>query len=1434
MVESPTVAVRAKRLDDVEPLSPGDAEPLRVLLLADMSHPARVVRDYISAIVDLSQHEVVTFNPCGWTDGALPDTTDVDVLVIHYSIYILGRHFLPGPVEALVYDFSGPKVQIIQDEYRDISEMKAKMRRLGISVVISSLSVENIERVYDSLDADVYAALPGAVPTDLLDRAVPDIVDRDLDVVYRAYSLPFVLGRHAQLKPWLVTVGRELEARYDLRVDVSDRDADRIYGEAWPDFITSSRTTLGCEGGASVFDFGGVAQATAAYLEDHPDATFDEVHHAVLARVDGEIVHRTVTPRVFETVALRTAMVLVRGEYRGLLRPWDHYVPLAPDGSNLDEVAAAIRDPALLQRMTAAVYEDVGRSPATSWPHMIARIDAVLVEAVERGERSRPTRRARALLLRDRRAGTSATGDQYGSAIESFSSMLVDSRAVGVSLPEDVVLDDYDVVALHAMTAERLGGWISDELRRRLRGSSAIKVAVLPEVRRWTRGGIATLTDLGVTVAFCRASGDELAELSQVGRDVIDVRTIEREHVRPALVHSAAPPYSERDVGVGYWGRDLPFWPQGSPQRLTSLGRRFADAAAEAGLVIDLAWGDWGSLPERDRSRFLARTKAILEVADVARHEPGARTGRSPVPTGQITAQMLDAAALRTLIVVYGSFSSDHVRPWVHYVPLDEDLGNLREVLRMIDDDEAAREIIRNAHDDLVLDPSRSIVAFADHVDEVVLDAVLSEERSVGEEGGHRNHTPFTPIVVAPRFSDDIAGDVQAIVGELRSGPVWFAAPRGTDEHPAGFEVLEVDINRPAEDQAVVREVLASMQRPVFIATHLTVETFTISRTVPTIWFETGSDPRPVGRAIALADRAAVVIAPAALGERMAIGSKLLPAGACDATDVRRLLDEWTGSRPDLAYHRAITAELFGRSATAIQQAGEARGASAYLTRRLRSRLDVLDEDVETERDSDDATGRFAALLTGAEDGGVSPIPGRGNPLLRSMYDLQRASSLDELEALQVITDSEGVPQLRRAAALFVLDLVAEQGGTLSETMRRLLAFPDVAAVIRPDHLVALAATTALEDGLLELVLGRGRPLSVAAAKIIVESRRAERGERPDIEVLDELAGALSAQVRHLPLWTSGLDYWRRLTGEAWRGPTRPVSDPPVTHWRSPTVPPIEDVDRRAREALAGGSLDEALELFERVRSMCSASHDDRWTTELAARLNAGWVRATLGHDRDDWVPYIESVLVASGPPADLYEVMALHATLSARARSDDLLEFRLTEFERLVSGAATGDGATAAELDEVIATIDRAATHPSLWATSLDYWEQMAGQPWRPTEDRQPVPPPSPKRSPGTRLSPEQISKLDRKGRWALRARMHRWAIEYFGRVRVACDSADAVLTTTELAARLNEGLARSRAGRDREEWAPLVASVIEEAGPPERAVKVRVEAARLREGTT
>lgn len=341
------------------------------------------------ATSDYSEFEVVNLVNL----GRLPRWLNLerfDAVIVHYSIY-LAANYLPYEDRKRLGDFKGVKVLSIQDEYRHVLRTIECIREIDFDILLTCVPTQEIEKVYPQrlVRARKINVLTGYVPNELLDRETRPIAERPLDLGYRARKLPEWYGELAREK-W--TIVDELKARLpaNLKTDLSYREDDRIYGDAWFEFIQSCRAVVGVESGANVFDFTGDIQKQADHLQFELHAEADEVARRVTTGLDGKVRLNQISPRCFEAAVLQTPMILFEGEYSGVLHPWRHYIPLKKDYSNLDEVLKCLADTEFLEKIARTTYREIALNPNFSYKAYVAMVDLEMKkEFVSRGMKPR-------------------------------------------------------------------------------------------------------------------------------------------------------------------------------------------------------------------------------------------------------------------------------------------------------------------------------------------------------------------------------------------------------------------------------------------------------------------------------------------------------------------------------------------------------------------------------------------------------------------------------------------------------------------------------------------------------------------------------------------------------------------------------------------------------------------------------------------------------------------------------------------------------------------------------------------------------------------------------------------------------------------------------------------------------------------------------------
>lgn len=365
------------------------------------------IYEYISAFKRYSRHEISYYN-IDDPDGGDIDLSFYDAIFVNYDAMYMARFAAHGfdftPVARAIERFDGVKIVSCQDEYDFTNSLKALISVMGFDVVLTCVPQEHVHKIYPREtfpDTIFKTVLTGYASEEMMTAgfgAAP-LSERDVIVGYRGRSLPYKLGDLGWHKTEVARrIGNACVAR-GLKCDISIDEKARIYGQSWFDFIKGCRVVLGSPSGSNVFDFDGSVQKLIADKWNASGATlqYPQIRDWVKSLECGFDMGQ-VSPRVFEAVACRTAMVLVSGNYSGLLVPGEHYIELKDDYSNVDEVMDRIGNVAALQDMVDRTYDHVMRS-ANTYFAFVSIVDGLAVQAFKSWRRSAKSSSLRTSLL---------------------------------------------------------------------------------------------------------------------------------------------------------------------------------------------------------------------------------------------------------------------------------------------------------------------------------------------------------------------------------------------------------------------------------------------------------------------------------------------------------------------------------------------------------------------------------------------------------------------------------------------------------------------------------------------------------------------------------------------------------------------------------------------------------------------------------------------------------------------------------------------------------------------------------------------------------------------------------------------------------------------------------------------------------------------------
>ena len=252
-----------------------------------------------------------------------------------------------------IKDLQAVKVALPQDEYDCNAVLDDWMCEWKVDVVFSVIDGNwNVLYPKYSKAGTIRLAYTGYIDDTLLYFRPSRWADRPIDIGYRARKLPPYFGALGENKWRIGQVVNGLAIRAGFVTDIVVGDGGALLGDSWLKFINDCKFSLGANSGSSLLDpTGSIQRSVRAYLKEHPEAPFEEVEESCFPGLDRMHEFTAISPRVLEAGMLESCQILVEGSYSGILKPWEHYIPIRTDASDFDSVAEAMRDHALCARL---------------------------------------------------------------------------------------------------------------------------------------------------------------------------------------------------------------------------------------------------------------------------------------------------------------------------------------------------------------------------------------------------------------------------------------------------------------------------------------------------------------------------------------------------------------------------------------------------------------------------------------------------------------------------------------------------------------------------------------------------------------------------------------------------------------------------------------------------------------------------------------------------------------------------------------------------------------------------------------------------------------------------------------------------------------------------------------------------------------------------
>ena len=331
------------------------------------------------------------------------------------------------------------------------------------------------------------------------------------------------------------------------------------------------------------------------------------------------------------------------------------------------------------------------------------------------------------------------------SKYSSFDVIIVDSATV-LGLNIDPFL--FDAIVFHYSIVISMESYIHRRLAARLAEYRGPKILFIQDEYRWVDKTMAAAEHLGISVIFTVANSDVVRRIYHHPYfDKVRFEGTLTGYVPEELARREVPKYSDRKLDVSYRARKLPGWCGSFALRKWQIGERFLRDAQRYALRTDIAnsensrlYGEaWINLVANSRATLGTESGAsfvdfsgnVLPAVDAFEAQnPDAPfeevrdrflEGRDgDIEIRIISPRCFEAAALRTLMILYPGEYSGILKAGRHYVELLSDHSNMAEVVEILRDPKRAGEIIANAHEEIAKSPQWTFRAFIRRFDRVV------------------------------------------------------------------------------------------------------------------------------------------------------------------------------------------------------------------------------------------------------------------------------------------------------------------------------------------------------------------------------------------------------------------------------------------------------------------------------------------------------------------------------------------------------------------------------------------------------------------------------------------------------------------------------------------------------------------------------------------
>jgi hypothetical protein len=363
------------------------------------------------------------------------------------------------------------------------------------------------------------------------------------------------------------------------------------------------------------------------------------------------------------------------------------------------------------------------------------------------------------LLLCNYGSNTASTIIDYIGAFKQYSKNDIYELNMFGDFPLNLVLHNFDVIIIHYSICIGKGGYLSYASKKQIKDFTGLKVLIIQDEHRWINITTANMVYMGIGVVFSLVSKKDIPFVYP--SEVVGAIRFERiltGYVADRMLQTKLIDYKDRTIDVSYRARKLSFWMGAHTLQKWEIAEIFQRNAANCNLTLDISidenqrlYGEaWENLLRN--SRAVLGTESGISVCDFTGEiqkkvdqycceNPEAsfdelrdmffKDEDGKIIMNVIAPRIFEAISFKALLILFEGDYEGILTPWRHYVPLERNGANFKEVIEILSSVSRASEIIEQAYNEVLCNPKYHYKTLIHCVDRVIDEETVHAECKV-------------------------------------------------------------------------------------------------------------------------------------------------------------------------------------------------------------------------------------------------------------------------------------------------------------------------------------------------------------------------------------------------------------------------------------------------------------------------------------------------------------------------------------------------------------------------------------------------------------------------------------------------------------------------------------------------------------------------------